>query len=191
MDYVVWESKNEGNSCMLVPPEGIDRDWELLKGVPRAAGFPPDAIFRMSANHPRNLGLPDSLMNLASLTVVHRRLQHFLEAKALKNVEYLPVTIINHKRRIASRDYFIVHAVTQQDCLDRSQSGIKYNAIIPTDISSVRALVLDSQRIDLDVRLFRIKSFGYPLIIDRALSQEILQTGFTGTAFLELDQYGK
>jgi hypothetical protein len=191
VDYLVWEHKDEGNSCLLTPPEEIPRDWELLKGVPRAAGFPADAVFRMSNDHKRNIGLPDNVMNLAGLAVVHLRLQRFLEAKALKNVEYLPVSIINHKQRIASRDYFIVHPVEPQDALDLARSGVTFNAIIPTDISSVDDLVLDPPRIDPDVRLFRLKNFGSPLLIERALSEEITRAGFTGTGFIELDRYGK
>lgn len=191
MDYVVWAHKNLGNSCLLAPPEGIDRDWELLKGVPRAAGFPPDAVFRMSDRHKQSIGLPDNVMNLAGLVVVHKRLQHFLEEKALKNVEYLPVTILNHKRRVASRDHVIVHAVTPQDCLDVPRSGVTYNAILPADISSVDQLTLDPGRIDPAVRLFRIRHFGYPLIVDRVLAEEIAAASFTGTAFIELSRYGK
>lgn len=191
MDYLVWERKNEGNSCMLMPPEGIDRDWELLKGVPRAASFPPAALFRMSNDHKRNIGLPDNLMNLAGLVVIHRRLRLFLEGKSLKNIEHLPVSIINHKGRVASMNYSILHAIVPQDALDLQRSGAKYSPIIPADISSVDELVLDTTRIGPDVRIFRLRSFGFPLIIERSLAQEILQAGFTGTAFIELDRYGK
>src|SRR5689334_17546921 len=127
MDYVVWRWSAEGNSCMLVPPERIDRDWELYEGVPRAAGFPGDALFRMSDDHPRDMGLVDSLANIGTLVVASRRLKEHFEGKALKNVEYLPVTIINHKGRIASRDYFIVHPIVPQDCLDVQRSGPAYS----------------------------------------------------------------
>jgi hypothetical protein len=191
MDYVVWDQKNEGNSCVLMPPEGVARDWELLKGVPRAIGFPDDAILRMSSAHPRSMGLLDSVMNLAALVVVSRRLQSFLEALALKNVEYLPVTIINHKRRVASKDYFIVHAVVPQDCLDVGRSGVVYNEIIPADISTVDDLTIEPARVEPGVRMFRIARFGYPMVVDRELALQITSAGFTGTAFVELNRYGK
>jgi hypothetical protein len=191
VEYVIWEHKNAGNSCMLDPPEGIDRDWELLQGVPRAASFSPDARLRMSDAHKQSVGLPDNVMNLACLAVVHQRLQRFLETMALKNVEYLPVTIINHKKRVASRDHVIVHAVVPQDGLDVVASGGIPSEIIPTDIAEVDTLVLDTRRIDPDVRLFRLAGFGYPLIVDRLLAQEIMRGGFTGTAFIELDEYGQ
>ncbi len=191
MSHRVWKHKNEGNSCMLMHPEGIDRDWELYQGVARAAGFHPGAVFRMSNDYRRNVGLPDNLMNCAGLIVIHRRLRAFLEAKGLRRVEYLPVTIINHKRRVASTDYVILHAVVPQGALDLQRSGVTYSAIIPTDIAGVDELVLDPQRIEPGVHLFRLESFGFPLIVERSLSQEILQAGFTGVTFIDLDRYGK
>jgi hypothetical protein len=189
MEYVVWGRKSMGNSCMLLPPENVERDWELLKGVPRAAGFEPGAIMRMSDLHPRDIGLPDNVMNQASLVVVSARLRRFLEERALPNVEYLPLEIVNHKGRVASADHVIVHAIEPQDCLDHAASGAAYSGILPTDVVRVSRLVLDPNKIDPKVPLFRIKDFGYPAIVARPLAQEILQAGFTGTAFIELDQY--
>jgi hypothetical protein len=171
-------------------PGGIDRDWELKEGVPRAAGFPAGVAFRMSDRHKKSVGLTDSPMNMSDLVVVSSPLKGFLEAKILKNVEYLPVSIINHKGRVASRDYFIVHTVESQDCLDVQKSGCTYNHISPGDIDWVQNIVLDPARIDPDMRLFRIKNFGGPVLVRRDLSEEILQAGFKGVIFIELSDYG-
>lgn len=37
--YQCWMSVAVGNACMLDPLEGMDRSYELLKGIPRVAGF--------------------------------------------------------------------------------------------------------------------------------------------------------
>jgi hypothetical protein len=190
MDLVIWSQKNEGSSCVLEPPAGIDRAWELKEGVPRLATFPPDARFRMSDDHKRNIGLTDNLINLSGLAVISERLKNFLEGRSLKNVEYLPVTIVNHKKRQVKEPYFILHAVIPQDCLDVQKSGCSYNAIIPTDINNVKALVIEPARLDPDVRLFRLKDFGAPLLISRDLAGEILKGGFRGVSFIELQDYG-
>jgi hypothetical protein len=144
----------------------------------------------MSDDHPRSIGLLDNVMNLADLIVVHARLKGFLEAKALKNLEYLPVSILNHKGRTASRDYFIVHPLVPQDCLDVQKSGVRFNAIIRTDISSVRQLVLDPSRIDPDVRLFRLAHFTLPVLVDKEIADEISMAGFTGVTFVDTSRYG-
>jgi hypothetical protein len=191
MEYVFWAKKDEGNSTMLKAPKGAGDAWELLEGVPRAANFPNDVTMRMSDRHKLAIGMPDSLMNMASLIVVSRRLREFLEKKTLPNVEYLPITVINHKDRVESAEYSIVHAVDSPDCLDRGASGPVHSAIIPTNVMSVDTLILDPSKIDPKVPLFRIKDFGYPCIVARPLAEEILQAGFTGTAFGELARYGK
>lgn len=189
MDFVIWDDKDEGHSCVLQPPERIDRAWELHEGVPREATFPPDALFRMSDSHKRNIGLTDNLMNLSGLAVISQRLKELLAGRSLKNVEYLPVKIINHKKREVKERYFILHPIVPQDCLDLQRSGCSYNAIIPTDIDSVQSLVIDPARLDPDVSIFRLKDFGAPLLVRRDLSEAIGNAGFRGVAFIELDEY--
>lgn len=186
---MVWDFLDEGNSCALDPLEGVDRDWELSEGVPRAASFPAGALLRMSNRHPRDIALTDNLINLGRLIVASARLKDFLQARGLKNVEYLPVSIINHKGRVASKDYFVVHPIVPQDCLDLQASGARYSHIIPSDVASVQKLVIDPARVDPDVSLFKLKSYGPPTLIRRQLAEEILQAGFRGVAFLELDEY--
>jgi hypothetical protein len=189
VDYLIWNSKDEGNSCMVEGPEGVDRSWELKEGVPRAATFPADACFRMSDRHKKAVRLTDSLLNMSRLVVVSPALKTLLEAEAPKGVEYLKVSIFNHKGRVASPDYFIVHAVGLQDCLDLAQSNPSYNHIVPTDIDWVDKLVLDHGKIDPDAKLFRIKDFGMMVIVRRDLAEAIEGGGFKGVEFLELSEY--
>ena len=186
---MLWVARDEGNACVLNPPSGIERDWELCEGITRAATFPPDVSMRMSDAHPRRLGLTDNLMNLAELAIVSESVKAFLEARALKSVEYLPVKIINHKRRAVARPYFILHATSAQDCLDAAASGCTYSNMVPTDIVSVERLVIDPSRVDPSVAVFRIKDFGSPLLICRDLAEELLRAGLRGLAFLDLAEY--
>lgn len=189
MNHVVWRWRNEGSSCLLLPPERVPRSFELYEGVPRAAGFPADALFRMSHDHPKNMGLTDNLMNVGTLIVASLALKRFFEARPLKNVEYLPVTIVNHKERVASRDYFIVHPVVPQDCLDIQASGSTYSTLVPTDIVDVDQLIIDPARVDPEVELFRLQHFGEPVLIRRRLAIELLEAGFTGLYFVELNAF--
>jgi hypothetical protein len=189
LEYMIWSRKDEGNSCAVKGPEGLDRAWELKEGVPRAAGFPANICFRMNERYKKAVKLTDNLINGFKLVIVSSPLKRFLEAEALKNVEYLPVSIINHKDRVASADYFIVNPVEPQDCLDLDKSSVTYNHIIPTDIDWVKQLVLDPKRIDPDVRLFRIKNFNSAVIVRRDLAEAVTKAGFKGTLFLELNEY--
>jgi hypothetical protein len=189
--YQCWESVAVGNACMLDPIEGVDRSYELLKGVPQTGRFASTALFRMSADYPRNIGLTDCLANLNDLLVASKRLKEFLEARKLPNLEYHPVSILDHKGRVASSEYFLVHPIHPQDCLDLKASNPRYNKIDPTMISQVQDLVIDESKIAPGVRLFRLVGFGKPLIVQRDLAAELSQAGFVGPVFIELNRFDK
>lgn len=191
MNYVIWDSKDEGNSCVLLSIKNVKRDFELQEGIPKIADFPKDAFFPMDPQYKKNVKLTDNLINTDSLIVVSSKLKDFLQAQQLKNVEYLRVSIINHKGRLASNDYFIVHPIIPQDCLDIEKSGATWNDIIPTDIDSVDKLVIDEAKIDPEVALFRLKYFCPPVLVRRDLAKAITQAGFTGVLWVELDEYGE
>jgi hypothetical protein len=189
-NYVCWEAVPVGNACVLSTVENLDRSYEMPKAIPRAGRFPSNVLFRMSDEHPKDIGLTDSLANTDTLIVASRRLKDFLEAKQLPNVEYHRVSIINHKGRVASDDYYIVHPIHAQDCLDVQRSGCIFSPIIPTEIDLVSDLTIEESRIQQGVTLFRIKSFGRPIVVHRQLAQEIMGAGFKGIFFSELEQFG-
>ena len=191
MNYIIWKAKNEGNSCLLSIIQNVEDDWQLKKGISRITSFPQDAFFHMDNQYKKNVRLTDNLININSVIVASKRLKEFLEAKKFKNIEYLPVSVINHKDRIASKDYFIIHPITTQDCLDIDKSGCTWSSINPTNIIDVDKLVIDESRIDLNVQLFRLKYFYPPVFVRKDLAEEITQAGFTGLLWLELDEYGK
>jgi len=190
-NYQCWKSVPIGNATVLDPIEGMDRSYELLKGTSFAGQFPKNVSFRMSAEHPKDIGLTDALANMNELLVASKRLKEFLEAKNLPNLEYHQVSIINHKGRVASEEYFLVHPIHPQDCLDLQASGPRYNKINPALISRVQDLVIDESKIAPGVKLFRLKAFGKPLLIHRELAAEIAKSGFSGPVFIELERYGK
>ena len=191
MNYIIWKAKNEGNSCLLSIIQNVEDDWELAEGISRITNFPEDAFFHMDPEYKKNVRLTDNLINIDNVIVAHKRLKEFLETKKLKNIEYLPVSIINHKDRIASKEFFIVHPIIPQDCLDIDRSGCRWSNIAPTDIVDVDKLVINEPRIDPDIHLFRLKYFYPPVFVRRDLAEEITQAGFTGLLWLELDEYGK
>jgi hypothetical protein len=188
MELVIWESIAVGNACKLDGIENVD-GLDLVLGVPMKKGFPSDVRLPMSKRHKKDTGLTDDLSNSNQIKVCSARLTEFLRKKRLKNVEYLPVTILDHKGKVASKDYSIVHPVGLQDALDVKASKPTYSPIIPTEIDEVKKLVVDVKRVDPEVRLFRLKSFNYPVLVDRTLAREIQAGGFVGPSFVELEDF--
>lgn len=131
---VIWDSAAVPNACVLWKHSEIEDPWELVEGVPRAATFPADCTYAMHPDFLHNTLLVDNLINTDRLVVVSLRLKQFLEARGIKQLEFLPVTIMDLRERPASRDYFIVHPIEHVDCLDLEKSGARFSAIDPETI---------------------------------------------------------
>jgi hypothetical protein len=188
-EYVVWESDPSGTFCTLGPLENVEDEFELKRGVSRGADFPSDASFAMDPAYPKDIQLADNIYNLEGLPVVSKALADFVEAREPKETEFLPVTIINHKGRVASDEYRIINPFGTVDCIDREASDIEWNEIEKDLISSCFGLVLDEGRVDFDRLLFRPRYMPTIVLVRGDLADEIGAQGFTGLRFTPVDEF--
>ena len=191
MNYLIWSHSPDPALCSLSPPERLEEAYELNYGVRRAHNFPPDVMFRMDPEYKKAIKLADAVDNASFLIVASRRLKDFLESENVPDTEYLKVSIFNHKNRLASDDYYIVHQVGAQDCIDLKQSIVTWNLINPDQISSIKKLVLDESKVKPIATLFRVKSLPSIIFIRRDLAKKIEQERFTGVQFKEISTYRK
>ncbi|MFH0925943.1 MAG: DUF1629 domain-containing protein [bacterium] len=191
MNYVIWNYAIDETLCSLNPVENVKDAYELRYGISRINNFPSNALFRMNPEFKRAIKLSDALDNADAIIVASKRLKEFFESENIPGIEYLRVTILNHKNRVASDEYFIVHQVGTQDCINLDQSTIKWNKINPDQISSIKKLVIDESLIDPKVKLFRAKHLPSTILIERDLINKILSAGFTGIRFKEIDRFRK
>ena len=188
-DYLIWGRMRVKNAVFLSDLHGIANAYELLYGVPRAEGFPDDAVWDVDEDAPPNGILPDSINNTDRLLACSKRLVECLQASGVAKVEYLPVAIRNQKGRIASKSVFIVHPLDPVDCLDIDKSGVEWSPIATTDIDRVKRLVLDESKLDPVRELFRLAKFPDLVLARRDLAEKIDSAGFTGVRWIELDEY--
>lgn len=187
--FVMIGHDHQGKYCVLDDIEGFEDDYKLRKGESVAEDWGDDVLFRMAPDFKKQIKLSDHLTNLDSVIVASERLQRLLKDSEVPNVEYLPVTIVNHKKKVASEEYCLVHPVGAQDCIDVAKSEIEWNEIDADDIDSADLLVLDESKIDARVVLFRVKGLTDAIFCARDLMEEMLDAGFTGISSLELSDY--
>jgi hypothetical protein len=187
--YLIWTYERVPSACVLDELAGLDKTSRLNHGVPLLAQFPENVSFHMHGDFPKNLLLVDNLLNSDQVIVASSRVKEFLEARAVPQVEYLPVRIIDHKRKVASKDYFIVHAVDPVDCIDTKKSAFKMSRINPQRFDRFERLVIDESRVPADRQLFRLKNFGDVTLARRDLADALKQAGFTGIGWVELSEY--
>lgn len=188
-NYVIWSTKNEVGACVLDELHGIDKVIKLKKGYPQLENFSSAVAFDMDQNYPTDTVLVDNIGNTSMLIVVSPQLKGFLESRNLRSVEYLPVTINNHKGRTASDDYYIIHPIDPVDCLDIERSGAKMGLIAKMEVRSVESIILDSTRVDSERELFKPKFFYRVTLVTKELAESIDSAGFTGVRWLEMKDY--
>ncbi|HYV46023.1 MAG TPA: DUF1629 domain-containing protein [Myxococcaceae bacterium] len=189
MNYLIARSEGSDGACVLGGLREVDDLHEFQEGVSRAANFPDDANFRMSPSFPKDIRLEDAIHNMDMLLVASERVKKFLEAEKVPGQEMLPVTIFNHKGRKEKAPYFVIHQVGLQDCIDLKKTKWKKNPLDDSQITDVRKLTLDEKKIDKKAQLFRLKSYGIPLVIRADLAEKIKKAGFTGFEFIPLIEW--
>jgi hypothetical protein len=104
-----------------------------------------------------------------------------------QRIEYLPFTLINHKGRIHSTDYFIVNPIGALDCLDKQASTIEY--MEDGRIIAVISYVLDPNKLTDAPDLFRIKEWPRKYVISERLASAFTESNFTNIILQEIPQH--
>lgn len=187
--FLVWRPGSyEDGICVLQGTEGVENSFEIKEGVSRLAGWPTDASAPMDKSFPKDIGLADSLIGCIHV-VISKRVRAFLEGEAVENVEFLPITIVNHKGRIASKDYFILNPLQSVDCIDMGASQAEKDSLDPGMIQGVNQLVLREDAVPKDAMVFRTKYWPGKILIRRDLADRMNEAGLTGLYFIEPAEY--
>jgi hypothetical protein len=187
--FVIWRYAQVDGACMLGALQGVEDSYELRDGIPRAKGFPGKANFRMDPDFPDDTVLIDNLRSENFLIVASLRLSDFVQGIVPGRVEYLPVTILNHKGKVASRDYRLINPIEPIDCLDMELCKAEPDIIDPDSIRSVERLVIKEDKIPEARWMFRPKGLYRVILVRRELADKIKAEKFTGVRWLELDEY--
>jgi hypothetical protein len=186
--FLVWEPKRVPNASTLKDFEGFDLSHELRKGVPHAHDFPSTAQIHMDPETPTATVIPDNAKNTNNMIIISSKLKSFLEEQGLVDVEYLPITVMDHKNRPVEAEYFIFTPINNIDCLDIDACEPRWSAIDDTILKKVKQFVLIDDKIPDTKRYFRPKFYTGRPLIEAGLAQSILDAGFTGVQFLPLSE---
>ncbi len=189
-NYLVWDHKTPDGCCVLEHILNVTRKKAMKRGQSVIESFPGDACFNMDPDFPRNIRLADNIGNHSSMAVISKQLMEFIKSKNPISVEFLPVSIINHKGRVESNEYYIIHPLVVQDCIDLEKTDIDWSALNPELISFWDGeMVLDTERMDDSLLFFRLKYEPSMIFVRRDLATTLYDEGFTGLYLDELRNY--
>jgi hypothetical protein len=161
--------------------------YKMAKGKSAAAEYPRDAKWYMSDQWP-GIKLPSILNNSSTFLVVHADVKRVIESLGVP-VESYGFTLYDHKKRIASKDHFIVNPLGTFDCLNLQKSEIKYSKTHPDEIIRIFRYVLDPRKLESAPPLFRIKEDPRAIVFSQeAVNRLKREANPTNAYFFKLDQ---
>ncbi len=162
------------------------------KGQRVGNDYPEDAKTYMSDEY-TGIRLASLIGNTRSYLILATAVKEIIAAQCVGlDIEYLPFTLYNHKKREHSKDYWIVNPIGTRDCLNLELSEIKYFNK-PGDayhgaVISVRKHVLDPAKLKDAPALFRIKEGPREYVINETLANIFRERSFTNMRLTEIEQ---
>lgn len=180
--FMIWTLGDRSNTSLAFfkdSPTGLElRDYYLIQGKRLGTHYPEDAKLHMD-NRTRGIKLSSLLGNTNYFLVVCTEMKNVIEQTCTNEIEYLPISIVNHKGRVQSQNYWIINPIGTYDCVDRSASDIDYLSTDPQKVIGVTKLVFSSAKLANAPHLFRVPEQPEEYFISATLGKALLPHAFT------------
>ncbi|RKH19969.1 MULTISPECIES: imm11 family protein [Corallococcus] len=173
--------------CMLHSlVEGLGMDVARV-GLGERVGslYPEDARVYMSEDSP-GIKLSPLLGNTRNTLIVSNELRAVIEKHCTNEIEYLPFTLYDHRKRSFNSDYCIVNPIGTFDCVDFQASEVLWSDKTPTKPLTIKKHVLDRKKVERAPQLFRADKDPMTYVLRYELAKEISDRRFANVYWKEL-----
>lgn len=130
--------------------------------------------------------LTDYLANLYRWLVVSDKFCQLTQSVIEKQVQYLPVKVVDRYSNSEIDSYLVANIITVIDALDLENSKYDVFELDDEKIISVEKYALKSSKI-IGKHIFRLKDDSIPVFVSETLKKVIEDNEFIGFQFLEVD----
>lgn len=170
--------------------EGIDPQISIDLSMARPAPkpFPRGAYLNMDAKYPKDVRLVDqpSVFGMGRV-LLGSRVVDYLKPLELEEVRWLPVELRDHKGRVASTEYYLLHSELIVDGIDPAASGAMWNPIAPDSMSGWDELTLKDDFVAPSL-IFRLRHIECFTFVTEELKDLIEEFGVENAYFEPLDE---
>ncbi len=182
MSYWVLKIDSIQDAAFLsaLPPNG-PKSYKFQDGVSLINAFPPVGEAQMCFDdaYPDSTKLYDFVDNLSSVFIVSHKVKRIIEELDIESVEFLQLTLFDHKMNPANKEYYIMNLVGGIDCIDMDKSEYKMNRLVKGRIKFLDKLVLDESKIPTEAKIFRLSAKPNEYIIHDDVRKTFEQNGIT------------
>lgn len=149
--------------------------------------YPKDAEILLQPEDP-GVKLPSLIGNTISYLIVNAETKDTIIEYCPEyevDIETLPFTLINHKKRVHSKDYWIINPIGTFDCVDRSASEIE---LLGDEVVGVDKYVFDRAKLEKAPHLFRVPEEPSEYFISQSLAKAFQEKQYTNIFLVEIEQ---
>lgn len=168
------------------PPEGMGLEhYFIARGRKAAPFFPADAKVFLRKER-RGIKLGGLLGNLNGYFIGNGEVKKIIQEHSKgQEIEFLPFTLYNQKKRAHSQDYCFINPIGTFDCLDEKASGAKFDK--DGDIITTTDLVLDKKKLAKAPDFFRIGKLPTKYVMSFTLAKALQDAGVTNVVGYEIE----
>jgi hypothetical protein len=209
--YTLAYDENPDYCAIYDTPKGMDHSHRSSSGMRTAKVHDSSIPFLMAKEVPGKM-VPDLIRQVIGQFVVSKRVADILKAVVNTEVEYLPVTLLNHRKKVAASDLILINVIGWYDCLDRKKTeGKSTRDLAALDEQSsakkklprreyadddfpdyeyvrINRLALHPERTPKDANLFRLGSYITTLVFADDVVAALKKEKITGATFIPIGQ---
>lgn len=179
---------DDGAVLSDVPDPGPEA-FEYTDGQPLLEKFPShdEAVMCMSVNNPDDSILHDVVACEESVKVISSKVKTIFERHGATNVEYLPVTIWDHKNKPCSTDYFILNPLESFDIIDMDKADVVMNAFFPTRVKRIKNLIVNHEAMPEDAKVFRASRKMAEIFVNDEIANALKDADISGCKLMKAE----
>lgn len=193
MRYFIIETLGDDQDPKLAfidsPPEDLGLfDYCMARGERIGDRYPAEAHIYLQNKSP-GIKLSSLLGNTQSYLIVNTEMKNVILEHCIQcDLETLPFTLYNHKKRVHSTDYWIINPIGYVDCVNRQASDIRYLSSDTTKIVAIRKFVLDPGRLENAPNIFRVPEDREKYFISEHIAKTWQEHNFSNVFLTEVEQ---
>jgi hypothetical protein len=170
-------------------PRGLGvKNWRMADGARIAHEWPSELPTITPSESGPAVKLPSLIPTTLSYLIVDTQLRDVIKSHCDgADIEYLPLVLLSHKKKVQSTDYCFVNPIGAIDCLDLSRSKITYSTSAPGEVVGVDKFVIDAAKAKDAPALFRIKEDPGEYVVKEPLARAFAEHDFTNLFLIEVE----
>lgn len=188
--YSVLRNTNDETFVLIGDPaKEYPKDYRLREGHELTDEWPDGVTYFFSRDRPEGMVLTDYLTNYMGLLIASPRLQTLLRELNAAGIEFLPVVLKNHKKRVASQDYCVVNFSRLTPVINRDRSVVKVSALDDEQVRRIDKVVLREDVAAAGPPFLRMAEMPMTVLFRDDVVEAVCGNALTGMEFVSTDEF--